>query len=101
VHTQQKDYPLALEEFTTALRLAPQLPEAHYYRGLVYLHQGDLNSAEQELRAELALRPGDPQTTYYLGYTLLANRSAEQAIPIFREVLQAMNEIMSHAGPPK
>jgi len=58
------DYPSALTELKTALQLDPRIPEAHYYEGLVYLHQSSFEPAEQEFRAELQLRPADPLATY-------------------------------------
>ena len=73
-----------------AMQLDPHLPDAHYYAGLVYLHQSEFESAAQEFRAELLLRPADPITTYHLGYALLAQSHSEEAVPLFRDVIKAL-----------
>jgi len=58
-YAQQKDYPNAEKELKAAVQLDPRLPEAHYYTGLVYLHQSQFEPAAAEFRSELELRPGD------------------------------------------
>ena len=89
---QQRDYPNAINEINTALRLDPQLPEAHYYAGLVYLHQNDFEAGAREFRAELAIRPNDAHSMYHLGFSLLSQGQIPESVGFLRQAVKAMPE---------
>ena len=52
-------YPQAIEHYTQALALDPQLPAAYNNRGNSYYHQGDADLAIQDYNKALAINPGD------------------------------------------
>jgi tetratricopeptide (TPR) repeat protein len=91
-YAQQKDYPNAINEISTALRLDPRLPEAHFYAGLVYLHQNDFEAGAREFRAELAIRPNDAHSMYHLGYSLLSQGQIPESVGFLRQAVKAMPE---------
>jgi len=55
VYLEDHDYPAATEALTTAAKLGPQHPEAHFNLGLALERQRMLARAEQEMRTALSL----------------------------------------------
>jgi hypothetical protein len=74
----------------TENRLAARsrFPEAHYYQGLVYLHQSAFEPAAQEFRAELQLRPAEPSRLIILG-TPCWSKVTPRTCALFRDVIKA------------
>jgi tetratricopeptide (TPR) repeat protein len=65
VHLQQKRYPLAVEDFTVALRLNPNWTNALLNRAIARHGCGDLAGAETDLTAALD-RPDVPTRVYFI-----------------------------------
>jgi TolB-like protein/Tfp pilus assembly protein PilF len=52
------------------------------------------DEAIRELRSVLAVRPDEPDALWFLGFALIANREAEEAIPVLEKALS-----VSHRSP--
>ena len=61
----------AIDDFTHALALDPNLAEARHYRGLVYIHIGLLEEGMQDFLAAVALNPANNGAHYRIGETHL------------------------------
>ena len=78
----------AREAAKTALRLAPDLSEAHAALGLVtFVADFDLAAGESEFRRAIALAPGDGDAKGQLAILLAGRGHLEQAIAMMREAL--------------
>ena len=71
----------ARRELEAALRVAPELAEAHLYLGLVLHESEDFAAAAESLARALALKPEIPRARELLGYDLLMLGRAADAIP--------------------
>jgi Tfp pilus assembly protein PilF len=78
----------AEKELREALRLRPDLLEAHVSLGKVLMHQGKLPEAEKEFREALRLRPDDPGAHYNLGIFLGDQGKLAEAEKEYREALR-------------
>ncbi len=65
--------------FRDAVRLAPNLPEAHLDLGLVLARQGKLADAITSLRQAVALNPTMPSAHMFLGIFLFQTNQPEEA----------------------
>ncbi|WP_158941589.1 tetratricopeptide repeat protein [Granulicella sp. S190] len=87
LYAQQKEWSRAQEEFATAISLNPNMATAHLHLGLVVRGQGGENwMSELERASELA--PEDAQVAMELGNALAAEGKDDQAIAVFRHVLE-------------
>ena len=59
LHSEQHNYPAAIEDFQRAIALQSNLTTAHYQLGRVYLRKGDKSQGEQELKMFESLRKQD------------------------------------------
>lgn len=50
LYSQRKEYSQAVPEYQEALKLSPDLPEAHFRLGQAYVHLGKLELAQKELQ---------------------------------------------------
>ena len=77
------DFATAQRQLATAIRLAPTLADAHYYRGGLDVLRGDGQSALPHLRAAIRLDPQHADAYYELGNACMgggdARRSASSA----------------------
>lgn len=74
-------------QFKEAVRLAPQMPEAHLDLGLVFGREGKLDEAIQSLRAALRLDPKLSSAHMFLGIFLYqANRQDEARAELQQEI---------------
>jgi tetratricopeptide (TPR) repeat protein len=64
------EYAAARAEFTAALRLRPDFPEALFGMGMAFVEEGDLKEAEKNLRDSIRLRPDLAAPHYHLGVIL-------------------------------
>jgi protein O-GlcNAc transferase len=87
LYAQQKDWKNAQQEFAAALRLNPGLAVAHLYLGLAMRARGQANGVE-ELATAAQLEPQNATIALELGKALAADGHDEQAIPVFRHVLE-------------
>jgi serine/threonine protein kinase len=70
----------AIDDFTHALKLDPQLGEARHYRGFVYLHVGLLDEALADFAATVAMNPGNNGAHYRIGETYLFGCQFQKAL---------------------
>jgi tetratricopeptide (TPR) repeat protein len=59
--------------------------QMHYTRGLIYLHQKRLGSAQQEFLTSLKFKPTDPITLYRLGIAYVQDAKTDQAIDVLAQ----------------
>lgn len=71
---------LALEAAETAVRLDPDLAEAHTMLGLVLTHHHEWDEAERHLERAVALNPSDPMARGAWLWHLASNGRWEQAL---------------------
>ncbi|MHC4952786.1 MAG: tetratricopeptide repeat protein [Planctomycetota bacterium] len=71
----------------TAVRLAPQLPEAIYARGWIRDRLGDTAAAEKDYRKAIAMRSDYPQPRYRLAHLLARARppKAAEALRVLKD----------------
>ena len=70
----------AIDDFTYALALDPNLTEARHYRGLVYIHIGLLEEAMEDFTAAVALNPGNNGAHYRIGEAHLFGGDYQKAL---------------------
>ncbi len=64
---QQGNFDLAIEEYTEAIALDPQLSDAYVNRGIVYYRQGDFYQAIADFDQAIALDPEHADAYYIRG----------------------------------
>ena len=84
---EMKDRPGAIEQFRAAVKVDPDLPEAHF--GLGYLLWGQLqfDEAAQEFQAELNMNPNHVQALTYLGDSQIKLSHPEVAKPLLEKAV--------------
>lgn len=83
------DYARAIQTLKQALATNPDLPKAHLYEGLAYIHWEHWPEAAEQFQAELAISPGDPDAEYHLGYVYMQQAKMDDAVRLFQEVVTA------------
>lgn len=78
-HLAETAYPAAIERFTAALQINPQLPTAHYGLATAYHKQGQNEQAIAECRKELALQADEAETNWLLGSLLELRGEMDEA----------------------
>ena len=66
-HRQQGNFDLAIEEYTKAIALDPQLATAYSNRGRAYYGKGELDRAIADYDQAIALGPPHANSYYYRG----------------------------------
>ncbi len=95
------DTNLALAEASKSLALAPNDPAAHYLRGVVLHHSGQLAQALAELQFVVARRPDDVVALDQLAEIYLALHRPEDAEPVLRHALSLAPDdstVLLHLG---
>jgi tetratricopeptide (TPR) repeat protein len=54
-------YDIAIENFSQAINLDPQLDSAYFNRGLAYHSKGDSDRAVEDIKKSQALNPDNPE----------------------------------------
>ena len=78
----------AIDSFSQAISLAPELAKLRVSRGETYQGLGRLREAAGDYKAALALTPGDAETLKKATICLLESGQGEQAIELCREILK-------------
>jgi tetratricopeptide (TPR) repeat protein len=92
IYTAEKEYPLAIDAFQRALKLAPNSTKSHNNLGNLYVTQQKLDLAQEEFAKVLRIAPADRDANYNLGLLLLAKGQPVAAIPYFQRVRPATVE---------
>jgi tetratricopeptide (TPR) repeat protein len=80
VHAQHDEYQAAVQSFTHALEIDPQMAVGYMNRGYVYNDMRLASKAEQDFRKALALNPQYGEAHLGLAYALLQLRSSGPAL---------------------
>jgi Tfp pilus assembly protein PilF len=78
----------AAAHYAEALRLKPDLAQAHYNLGVAWATQGKLAQAVAQYRAALRLRPDFPEARNNLGEALATQGKLAQAVAQYRAALR-------------
>jgi len=78
----------AVDELSTAVKLDPKLPLAHYLYGNALLTLGHRDDAMQCFREELAIDPNEFGSNLYLGVLLNQAEQYKEAVPYLTRALQ-------------
>jgi tetratricopeptide (TPR) repeat protein len=102
------DYPAAVRELASAIRLNPKLPQLQSFCGLALLNTGDPDAAAAAFRLELAGNPNDYASNLALGQILTVSKQFRDALPLLERALLvrprstdamlALGECLSGAG---
>lgn len=82
------DDSVAIEEYTTAIRLRPDDYELHRALGELYLRDKSYDKARPELESALALNPSDGRTLFLMGSWYVAEHLPEKAIGYLESALK-------------
>lgn len=78
----------AVEAYHHALRLDPDMADAHLNLGRLFHESGDTVTAEEHYRRALAVRPDDPTAAYNLGVALQDLGRLDEAARAYERVLE-------------
>jgi class 3 adenylate cyclase/Tfp pilus assembly protein PilF len=81
----------AIRNFQQALRLNPDLDEAHHYLGLIYLHVGLIEEGRQEFREAIKLNPSNNGAQYRIGESYFYEGNYREALKVFDTIDPAFN----------
>jgi tetratricopeptide (TPR) repeat protein len=81
------DYPAAVTELASAIRLNPKLPQLRSFYGLALLNTGDPDAAAAAFRQELAGNPNDYASNLALGQILAVSKQFRDAMPLLERAL--------------
>ena len=76
----------AIDDYTHALTLDPNLSEALHYRGLVYIHAGLLEEGMQDFTRAIALNPANNGAHYRVAETYLFGCQYQRAFDKFETI---------------
>jgi hypothetical protein len=82
-----ENLPAAWDHFQTAVRLKPDLAEAHYFIALIYRRQNRLPEAKEKFQTVLRLNPRHSQAAGNLGVICLQEGSLRDAEVYFSQAL--------------
>jgi tetratricopeptide (TPR) repeat protein len=88
-HAQQGDFDSAIASLQGALKVKPEVADAHATLGMIYLQQGKLAEARTALRAGLEAHPGDVHAAHTLATVLDLEGQPEEAAAILRSILRS------------
>lgn len=85
---EKHDLPGAMQEFRTAVALAPKLPMTHLNLGYALQRQGDLDGAIAEYKAVVALEPQELDWHLYLGNAYGLKGLHDKAVKEFEKAIE-------------
>jgi arylsulfatase A-like enzyme/Flp pilus assembly protein TadD len=85
---RQKDFPAAIDEFQTVLKLSPSYSLANYYLGLSYVGHEDWDQAIAAFQQTLGLDATNFSAAYNLGAACLKLGKVEDAEAAFRQAVK-------------
>lgn len=74
--------------YKKAISLCPDLVEAYYYLGAVYIHQKNAQQAIKLHQKIIRMQPQEPEAHFRLGLSYILERQFEQAAREFQKTLQ-------------
>jgi type IV pilus assembly protein PilF len=86
-YLQQKQMPQAKAALVEAIKLAPDLPEAHYTMGFYLQAVGQTKQAQQEYLKALQLAPNDPKVLNGYGVFLCTTGDYQNGINYFLKAI--------------
>jgi tetratricopeptide (TPR) repeat protein len=86
-HEWQGNDSKAIEEFQSALRVNPRMPEMAFAVGYIYFKQGRRDEARSWFAKELALDPCSAKTHHYLGEIAFAEEKLDEAAESYRKAI--------------
>ncbi len=75
-----RNYGIAVDLFTAAIKLAPDDFHAYFYRGAAYLGAGNPKQAQTDYQKVVQLRPDNPQGWYQLGIAMENQHRMKEAL---------------------
>ena len=88
LHLAAKNYKAAIDEFTQAERMNPQLLTLHSQLGTAYLNAGDREAARKQFLAELQLNPRDFNANLCLAKILREDVRLDEADILLTKAIQ-------------
>jgi tetratricopeptide (TPR) repeat protein len=82
------DFSGALQEFTKAVELDPNLPDVYSYYGLALMATGDQPGAKKAFQQELKTNPNNFDANLQLGVLLRQDEENEEALKFFQHALE-------------
>lgn len=82
------NYDEAVREFTRALEIDAEYPEARNNLGMIYISQGKLDAAEIEINEALRLKPSYAHAKNNLGAIYMGRDNLEEALKAFTEAIE-------------
>ena len=78
----------AVPEFQTAIRLQPDLADAHYTLGVLYWQRGEFDKAVAELQSAIQNQPSYAEAHYTLGAVFKQQGKLPEAAAALREAIR-------------
>lgn len=85
----------AIDSFTQAIQLVPNLAKLRVARGDTYDNLGRIQEAVADYKVALKLTPGDAETLKKASLCLLALNQGQQAIELCRDILRVHPEMLA------
>lgn len=85
----------AIDSFTQAIQLVPNLAKLRVARGDIYDNLGRIQEAVADYKAALKLTPGDAETLKKASLCLLALNQGQQAIELCRDIVRVHPEMLA------
>ena len=87
------DVPEAIRYFKLAIRFNPELSEARYHLGIIYLNQREFDLAEENFKKALELKPDYAEAHNSLAVAYFHSRQPALAIAHYRQALKLRADI--------
>jgi len=87
-HHNKKEYDLAIQSYSEAIRINPKYGKAYEFRGGCYLTQKKYKEAVDDYKAAINIDPANSSLHYYLGMAHYQLRKFELAIENFNQSIK-------------